>query len=1018
VFLIHNQGSFIFLILLRDPFMKLAWRALSQSLFLSAAMTVYGFCVQSSLSAPAPAPTTLPDAVPPAANERIVSQPVAAVDNTPLPQDPADVRGQFTNGLHYLIRRNANPPGKVFLNLAVRTGSLNETDQQNGLAHFLEHMAFKGSTHYAPTKLIPMLQHLGMRFGADTNAHTNQYETVFKLSMPDNRPQTLDTALTIFSDYANGLSLFPIQIESESRVILEELRSRMSVGRRESREEYLRLFPGSQMARHDVSGDPQIIKSATAPLFVDYWNKWYRPEKMTLVVVGDVDPEAIIAQARPLLGTFNARAPAQTPRTAGLVPFASDRAVVLCDPEQVTGDIEILGMQPARPVPTTVGQYRQKTIQSMAENIVNRRISGMVNSGRAPFQAARVSSGDMLHDGYLADARAQGEPNQWKNGLLILIFELKHAIDDGFTPHELDTTRDSMLAGLEQAADVESTRDSSELVTSLTTQVDTDQPIMSSRQQLEMLKKVLPTITVEELQQAFSAAFKSNAYAYVLKLPEPGQGQALPTEAQVLGMADSAWKVQTRASTRSSIGSTTRSTTQTATSMPLLPPEPPPGKVTSRQTDADLALTTATFENGVVMHHRFSDYRKDQVLVQIDLPGGVLEETSANRGISSLASMLLDRPATSHLTSGQIRSAMGDRIVGMHGTIGLDSLSISVSAAPKDLPWGMQLVGALLTDGKLEQLAVDRWKTLELQSLRGKPMLAEPQVSEALSATVTGDDPRFKPLTAENVNHLQRAAAQAWFQHIADHSAIEVSIVGDLSVDDAVSLVGKSLGSLPKRAGSFTELDALRDLSRDVGPYVRIMHYSSMEPKALVMAGFIACDEHDPDRRPLSLASQILTDRMVQHIRFDQQLVYSISCTLSPSRGFPGVGMISARAPTDPKNADKLADDIINIMKDFAASGPTEDELSTAKKQIANQLTTQMKDPRYWLAQFSELEYHHKSLADMKLVPGIYDTFTAAQVRDAMRKYATDNHLIRIEVLPDQPSTAPASSTSQPVSPN
>jgi zinc protease len=181
------------------------------------------------------------------------------------------------------------------------------------------------------------------------------------------------------------------------------------------------------------------------------------------------------------------------------------------------------------------------------------------------------------------------------------------------------------------------------------------------------------------------------------------------------------------------------------------------------------------------------------------------------------------------------------------------------------------------------------------------------------------------------------------------------------------------------------------------------------------MAGFVGCDEHDADRRPLSLASLILTDRMVQRIRFDQQIVYSIRCSSSTGVGLPGTGLISASAPTDPKNADRLADLILSLIKDFAANGPSDDELATARKQMANQLGTQMKDPKFWLAQLSELEYHHRSLDELKQLPGIYDTFTTADVRDAVRKYATQDRLIRLIVLPDDPAAAPQTqSTTQP----
>ena len=904
-----------------------------------------------------------------------------------LPHDPADIRGQFANGLHYLIRHNSNPPGKVSMNLAVRTGSLNETDEQNGLAHFLEHMAFKGSTHYAPTRLIPMLTHLGMRFGADTNAHTNHYETVFKLTMPDTKPETIDLALTIFSDYDNGLSLFPIQIESERRVILEEMRSRRNVSLREQKEENNLLFPGSQMAAHDVLGDPEIIKTAKAPLFTEYWNQWYRPENMTLIVVGDVVPDAVIAQAKPLLGAFTARAPAKVPTTAGIKPFEATKAVVMSDPEQVSGEIELVGIKPVRPAITTVLQYRQQLIESMAHAIVNRRLSDSINVGNAPFQSAEVGAGDFLRDKYVVNASGSGEPADWKKVLGGIIVEVNGAIKHGFSEHELDIVRRSMLANAARGIKTEPTLDSTALVTSLTTAVDTDLAMLSSAQDDDLLKQLLPGISLSDLQNAFIGEFAGNQYAYVLKLPTPAAGVLLPSEKDVLETAALAWQQPTPSLPAEQVAS-------------LLPADPAPGAVASRQLDADLGITTIVFQNGVVMHHRFSDYKKDQVLVQVILPGGILEETQANHGISEVASLMVSRPATSRLSSLQIRDIFSDKNVEVSGGIGLDSLSIGVTGSPTDIPLGLQLVRAILTDGKLEAPAVEEWKKATLQSLRSKPMLAEPQVADAMSELVMGGDARFAPMTPDLVQRQQRDLAQAWFKRIAENAAMEVTVVGDVSADDATSLVGKFLGSLPDRAGKFTDLDALRHVTRGPGPLQKSIHYQGVEPKAVVKAGFIGCDELDPERRPLALASLILTERMIQRIRFDQQLVYSINCTSVPSHGLPGTGMISASAPTDPHNADRLGNMILSIIKELGDKAPSQDELATAKKQMANQFASQMIEPAFWIAQVSELNYHHRSLDQLKQVPGIYQTYTADEVQNAVRKYATDDRLVCIKVLP------------------
>jgi zinc protease len=917
-----------------------------------------------------------------------------------LPSDPHNVVGQFANGLHYLIRKNPNPPGHVAIYFAVRTGSLNETAQQNGLAHFLEHMAFKGSTHFAPTKLIPLLTHLGMQFGADANAHTNQYETVFKLTLPNTKPQTLDLGLTIFADYANGLKLYPLQIESERRVILEELRMRRSSTFRLNKLEDNILFPGTPLAIHDVVGDPEIIKTAPQAQFLDYWNQWYRPEKMTLVVVGDISPDDIIARARPLLGTFTARTPPRPATTAGLKPFTAPRALVVSDPEQTSGTVQLFNMRPVRPAITTVGQYRRQLVENISEWIVNRRFSDTINLGTAPFREASASTGDILRDGFVCTVTGDGEPADWKKILSSLILETNRAIQHGFSQHELELASNEILSAAQYAVKTESTRDSSSLVAALTSAIDTDQPILSATQELDLIKQILPTLTAEEVQQAFATNFQSRNYAYILEMPAPKNGEPLPAEQQVLAAAEAAWQQPTAALAAVSSAGT------------LLASEPSGGHVISSQTDAKLGLTTAVFDNGVIMHHWFSDYRKDTVLVEISLPGGRLQETAENKGVSAVASLMLDRPATSRLSSSQIRDLLSGKNVEVEGGIGPDAMQISVQGSLNDLPLGLQLVHALFTDGKLEQPAVDDWKRGELQALARRPMRADAQLADVVTATLMGNDVRLTPLTPEIVRRQQRWQAQAWFNQIAQHAAIEVAIAGDIQKDDAIALIGRYLGSLPKRTGTFEDLDNLRRVKKGPGPYEGIVHYAAPEPKAMVMAGFTSCDENSPDRRPLSLASLILTDRMIKQIRFDQQLVYSISCQSSPARFIPGTGTITAASTTDPHHADQLADVILQIFKNFADTGPTEDELATAKKQMANQLAVEMKDPAFWIANTAELEYRHRPLSNLEALPEIFQTFTSTQLRDTLRKYVSDSATIKVEVLPNAlPSTLAAPAT-------
>jgi zinc protease len=250
------------------------------------------------------------------------------------------------------------------------------------------------------------------------------------------------------------------------------------------------------------------------------------------------------------------------------------------------------------------------------------------------------------------------------------------------------------------------------------------------------------------------------------------------------------------------------------------------------------------------------------------------------------------------------------------------------------------------------------------------------------------------------VDRLTLKDAQNWFEHIAKNSAIEVTVVGDLSLEQAVEMVRKYIGSLPMRTGKFTDLDPLRKLDRHKGPFIKTIEFPGITPTAMVMAGYVGCEETSLDRRPLSVASMILTERMIQRIRVNDNLVYSINCISKPGQGIPGLGEIYASAPTDPKNVDRLADTILEMFKSLADTGPTDQELDTAKKQIANTLETQMKTPGFWISQLSSLDYHHRTLTELRQVPGAFEGFTGKDIRDTLRKYIVPDSEIRLIASP------------------
>jgi len=918
------------------------------------------------------------------------TQPSATAADTPLPRDPNNIYGKFDNGLSYVIRKHANPPDRVALYLHIKTGSLNETDAQNGIAHFIEHMSFNGSKHYAPGELIPLLNKMGMEFGHHTNAHTSYDETVYKLFMPDAKDETIETAMTILSDFASGLLLTTEEIEKERGVILEEARAHKSAGERIQKAMMRSVFEGSRLAVHDVIGDEKQIAEWPKAQFDDYWNTWYRPENMTLIVVGDTDSEKIIAAAKKTLGEVKDRAEARKPMPAGIKPFDKPRAFVLTDPEQVMGMVQLMLIRPGRPAMKTYGDYRLSEVENLGTWIVSRRLQQMVDKGTAAFRGAGLSVNDLYHEAILPSARAVGQPEDWNKMLDQVVMEINRAIEHGFTEQEFKLACKETLADAERAVERESTQDARVFVNRFSGAIGDGQPIMSAAQRLDLMKKITSEATLADVQRVFVEHFKNKDYTYTLIMPETKEGLKLPTAEDVLAAASAAWALKTEA------------VAETKAADSILASLPEPGKIEKQTTDEDLKITTVKYANGVTVHHRFMDYKKDEILIRITIPGGELEETAENHGVGEVAGVVFDQPATSRLDSTQIRDLMTGKKVQVDGGVGLDTVTVAVSGSPSDIETGLQLVYAVMTDGKVEQPAFDKWKKQTLQQLEMLKKMPQGHLMRAMEQTVYAGDIRLARLNEEQVEKLDVKKGQAWLEHLVAGRPIEAAIVGDISLENALKLAGRYLGSLPAKEPCLERLSGLRKLKRGPGPFAKTVQFESVTPKAMVMAGCTSCDDRDTlDRRLFVMASRILSDRMIKKIREEERLVYGIGCDNQPGEAIPGLGLFTAVGVTDPEKSEKLAGMILDMMKDFADNGPTDDEVTTAKKQLANMLDTSLKEPGFWAGSLQELEYRGKPLAELKELPDVYQTFTAKQLQDVVKKYLKDDQTIRLVVNPD-----------------
>jgi zinc protease len=932
-------------------------------------------------SEPAPDAAKLARAVAAAQSEQV------RCADEPLVCDPRLTTGTLPNGLRYVVRRHGNPAGRMSLWMHVASGSLNESEEQRGLAHFLEHLAFNGSANFPPGSCVPFFQSLGLRFGNDQNAFTNYGETTYQLALPNARPETLGKALLFFSDVATKLSLLPQEIDDERQIILEEKRARGGGSMRVREHVAARVAPESTYGRRMPIGVEDQIRKFTQEDFRDYYGRFYKVSNMTLMAVGDQEPSVVVEEIRKAFADAPAE-PRPSCRDCGAKPTQGRRAIVAQDAEITNCTITFLRVAPPRPPTTMTSRLRGELVEELAVRAFGRRSRRLTAAGKASYLEAGCGSRDVACAMTQFSASARTAPGKWRKSLVDLGATLQTARLHGFTDREVELARRAIVAEAEEREDREATSTAREILQRMNADVGHEEPILSAAQRLAATRALLPTISTRECSELFAARFDPTNVVFILEIPSSAKP---PTEEEFLGLATAAADV------------TPEAPAEVEAPDAVLPEPAAGGKVAESSVHEGAAVVSAWLENGVRVHAKRMDVRRNEVTVTITFPGGAIEETEKDRGVCEAAAQAWARPAGGGFTAGQISDLMLGKKAHVRGSAGLDTMTLTVAGDPSGLEDGLKLAHLLLTEPTVEPRTLGGWQTNMRQSIAARKLNPVGVMGEAIDDAFFGkDDVRNHALETSQTSKVKSADATAKLREIARTRPCEVAVVGDVDPDAALALVAKHLGALPARPRiGPTALAELRTAKPPTGPIVVNRDIPVMTPEAVVNDGFFGADASNRrDARALDVAARVLTSRMIAEIRERRQLVYSVRCGSRPAVVFPGMGTFGVQAPTDPAKAAALADCIEEMFAAFAKDGPTEAEMTVALGQAANQLDEEMRNPAAWTSFLSTMDYRGNDLDAFVAGPAAVQKVTAAEVRSTFERYWRPEARYRFIVTP------------------
>ncbi|MEW5735450.1 MAG: insulinase family protein [Thermodesulfobacteriota bacterium] len=912
--------------------------------------------------------------------------PVWPQDESDLSPDPRIVFGRLGNGLRYVLMKNQEPRNRVAMFLDIRTGSIFEEEHESGTAHFLEHMLFNGSTNFPPGKMIHYFQEIGMRYGPDVNAYTGWDETVYHVVLPDGTEKSLEEGLTVMSDYAGGALLLPSEIDRERGVILAEKRQRDSVSYRTFIANMNFLLPGTRAAARMPIGDEKVIEGADQNLLKGFYDAWYRPDRMILVVVGDFDPAQCRTFIENRLSQLSARGPERPLPPETVTSHNGDEFFYHYEKEAGNTEvgIEVCTSRPERK--DSVALEKEYLLQGMADALVQNRLDEMKEKPGCPFTSASISSGVFLKTVAFSEITAKCGPENWQKSLDILDRTLRQALRFGFTADEVERVKKDSMARLETAVLKENTRESTALARMIIGQVNDDKVVTSPKQDLQTFGPVISAVTPAELEAALTRSWD--------------QDQRL---VQVTGNTDLPGGTDDIRSTWDRIRAVEVSAPEAAAAahFPFFTLPKEHAKVSERKELPEIGATVVKLSNGVTVNLKKTDFKENEILYTLRFGDGQSGQPLDKPGLCVLAPSVVNDSGLGPLSREALSRALAGTVTTYGFLVREDSFMVSGATVPKEAELLFQILYAYATEPSVRRDAYDRAMERFDQAYQALTHQVEGVLRMKGDWFFADQDPRFGMPDRDVFFRLTDQDVADWVRPALTGAPLELSLVGDLDVEKMIALAEAYLGALPSRSG--TEKPADMKIGFPSGRSLDLSVPTELT-KGVLQVAYRTTDMWDIGRtRRLAMLGEVFSERLRENVREKEGLTYSPQAWNEPSKAYPGYGLFRAQLVLDPADAPKIKNDIERIAQDLREGGVKQDELARALTPTVTSIKDLLRTNPYWLSTvLTGSSRHPEQLGWPLTILSDYSSITAADLDTLAREYLVPGRRADILVTPEE----------------
>ena len=910
---------------------------------------------------------------------------------TDLPLDPVVRTGKLPNGFTYYIRHNEEPKHRVLLYLVNKAGSVLEDEDQRGLAHFMEHMSFNGTTHFPHNDLVDYLQKAGVRFGADLNAYTSFDETVYQLPIPSDNPALLKGGIEIMRDWAQEATLDPTEIDKERGVVLEEKRLGKGAQERMRRAYWPVLLNNSRYAVRVPIGLDTVLDNFKRPQIYRFYHDWYRPDLQALIIVGDVNADSLVKVVKATFGDLKNPAH-ERPRTKYTVPLTGkNQFIAVTDKEMPVTVAEVI-IKHSQPPLKTAADYRNSIIQGLFNQMLGARYAELSRKADVPFVQGGAEISGLIGglDSYSASVVAK--PGQIEQGFKAVWRETERVKRFGFTATELERAKQAYLNDIEVTLQEKNKTNSQSYVKEYQEYFLQQTAAPGITAEYNLTKNELPGITLAEVNALATAYIKNTDRDILVMAPEKDKNN-LPDEVTFNGWLKAVENEKLQPYR------------DNVSNKPLLAVQPVPGSIISEQQDKMLQITMLTLSNGVKVILKPTIFKNDEILFNGFASGGTSLYSDADYQNAANAGGVIPAGGAGNYSADQMDKYLEGKELGVGPYINERFEGIKGNSTNKDLETALQLVYAYFTEPRKDTAIFNGIIAKSKASLLNRNNDPSSVFNDTVSAVLGNYNYRRTGPSLEKINQINLDRAyQIYKERFADASGFTFTFTGSIDTNVIKPLLEKYLGALP----TTNKHEAAKDLNIHA-PNGKIEKtvYKGTEPKATVILDFSGKFVYSPDNKvKLDALKECLEIRLLQRLREDESGVYS-----------PGVFANTGKLPQQrysfviqfgcaPQNVNKLIASTLDEISKLKTAGPPQENIDKWRVEEKTSRATQMQSNGFWLNYISGQLQADDMLDEVNNYDGLLDKVDPAAVKDMANQYLSGDNYIRLVLLPETGGTS------------